>query len=218
VGDAIRKIFKDPFSGLTHLAGAFLGVAGLIYMVARSLPVSGWAGAAPFAVFGVSVIFMYTSSAVYHLLHVSDETRAMLRRVDHTMIFFLIAGTYTPFCLVPLKDTYGLLILYIVWGIAIAGFFAKLIWMHAPRWLSTGLYVVMGWIAVTAIYPLSQSLSEDGLRYLLAGGILYTVGAVIYVAKRPDPFPPHFGFHEIWHLFVLAGTASHYYSVTTLLK
>lgn len=218
MGDAIRKIFKDPFSGLTHLAGAFLGVAGLIYMVGRSLPVSGWEGVAPFAVFGVSVIFMYTSSAVYHLLHVSDETRAMLRRVDHTMIFFLIAGTYTPFCLVPLKETYGMLILYIVWGIAIAGFFAKLIWMHAPRWLSTGLYVFMGWIAVTAIYPLSQRLSEDGLRYLLAGGVLYTVGAVIYVAKRPDPFPPHFGFHEIWHLFVLAGTASHYYSVTTLLK
>ena len=154
---------------------------------------------------------------VYHLLHVSDETRKVLRRVDHTMIFLLIAGSYTPYCMIPLKATYGQAILIIVWSIAVAGLLVKLFWMHAPRWLSTALYVFMGWIAVSAIFPLAKELSQDGLYGLFAGGIFYTVGAVIYAIKRPDPFPPHFGFHEIWHLFVLAGTASHFYSIATLL-
>lgn len=211
------KLFKDPFSGMTHLAGALFGVVGLIYLVERSLPTRGWMGAVPFAVFGFSVIFMYAASAVYHLLHVSEPTRKMLRRVDHTMIFLLIAGSYTPFCLIPLRDSYGLPILAIVWSIAVAGLLVKLLWMHAPRWLSTALYLFMGWIAIAAVFPLVKALSQQGLIGLFGGAFFYTVGAVIYAVKRPDPFPPHFGFHEIWHLFVLAGTASHFYSITTLL-
>ena len=214
----MRKIFRDPFSGLSHLMGALIGVVALVDMVNRQLTTGGWNDAIPFAVFGCSVILMYTSSAVYHLLHVSDETRKVLRRVDHTMIFLLIAGTYTPFCLIPLRDSYGMPILYAVWGIAIAGLFVKLAWMHAPRWLSTGLYIFMGWIAILAVLPLMKALTPGGLYSLFFGGVLYTVGAVVYVLKKPDPFPPHFGFHEIWHLFVLAGTGSHFYSVMTLLK
>jgi hemolysin III len=171
----------------------------------------------PFIVFGLSVVLMYASSATYHLLHVSDKTRAMLRRVDHTMIFLLIAGTYTPFCMIPLRDTYGVSILVLIWSLAVAGFFVKLFWMSAPRWFSTALYVGMGWISISVVYSLSQTLSSSGLISLFAGGIFYTVGAVIYAVKKPDPFPPHFGFHEIWHLFVLAGTASHFYSVMSLL-
>lgn len=212
----MRKIFRDPFSGLSHLAGSFLGMFGLGYMLHAKLPY-GLSETIPFIVFGLSVVLMYASSATYHLLHVSDKTRAMLRRVDHTMIFLLIAGTYTPFCMIPLRDTYGVSILVLIWSLAVAGFFVKLFWMSAPRWFSTALYVGMGWISISVVYSLSQTLSSSGLISLFAGGIFYTVGAVIYAVKKPDPFPPHFGFHEIWHLFVLAGTASHFYSVMSLL-
>jgi hemolysin III len=212
----IYRLFKDPFSGLTHLLGAFLGLFGLFYLVDFDLGNLNWKNKWPFVVFGVSVILMYSSSAIYHLLHVSDSTRKLLRRIDHTMIFLLIAGTYTPFCIYPLKDSYGTSILITVWSIAFFGLFVKIFWMHAPRWVSTGLYLLMGWVVVVAIYPLSQKLSFEGMFTLVFGGLLYSIGAVVYALKRPDPFPPHFGFHEIWHLFVLAGTASHFVSVSSL--
>jgi hemolysin III len=213
----MRRIFRDPFSGLSHLFGALLGCVALVYLVRRSAAAGGLDSAIPFVIFGVSAIFMYSSSAVYHLLHVSDATRKTLRRIDHTMIFLLIAGSYTPYCMIALKDSHGTELLAAVWGIAVLGLIVKLFWMHAPRWLSTALYIFMGWIALSALFPLSRTLSAEGLFWLFAGGLFYTVGAIIYAVKRPDPLPPHFGFHEIWHLFVLAGTASHFYSITTLL-
>jgi hemolysin III len=213
----MRKIFRDPFSGFSHIFGALLGVAGLIYLMRRCLAIGDLASSMPFLIFGVSVILMYSSSGIYHLTHASEATIKLLRRIDHTMIFILIAGSYTPFCLVALKDSYGLQLMAAIWGIAFAGFAIKLFWMHAPRWLSTGLYLCMGWLALLVLSPLSRTLTSEGLAWLFAGGLLYSVGAVIYAVKRPDPFPPHFGFHEIWHLFVLAGTTCHFFSVVTLL-
>lgn len=209
--------FRDPISGLTHLFGALIGVWGLVYLIRASAASGNSERVVPFAIFGAGVIAMYSTSALYHWLHVSDEVRKILRRVDHTMIFLLIAGSYTPFCMITLRDSYGPSILATVWSIAILGLLLKLFWLDAPRWFSTGLYVGMGWIAMIAIYPLIQRLSTEGLVGLLLGGVFYTVGALIYALKRPDPFPPHFGFHEIWHLFVLAGTGAHFYSVCTLL-
>jgi hemolysin III len=213
----VRKIFRDPFSGLSHLVGAAVGIWGVIDLGRRAGQRLPPLEASAFVVFGVSGVLMYSVSALYHLLHLSDAKRVILRRVDHTMIFLLIAGTYTPFCLLPLRATYGIPILATVWGVAIGGLLVKLFWLHAPRWLSTGIYIGMGWIGITAIFPLINELTGPGLTGLIGGGVLYTGGAVIYAIKRPDPFPPHFGFHEIWHLFVLAGTASHYYSVSTLI-
>jgi hemolysin III len=215
----MQRLFKDPVSGLTHLAGAFLGLWGLVYFggLNGKSPQLNFDFLLPFFVFGISVVAMYLSSATYHLLHVSDQTRRMLRRVDHTMIFLLIAGSYTPYCMITLREGQGFMILMVVWSLAILGLGLKLIWLDAPRWLSTALYVGMGWISILAIVPLAKALSLTGLLGLFGGGVSYTVGAVIYALKRPDPFPPHFGFHEIWHLFVLLGTGLHYLSICTLL-
>jgi hemolysin III len=213
----MRKIFKDPISGLTHLLGAVLGAFGLVYLVTRGARIgSPWA-IVSCSIFGASLILLYSSSAIYHLLHVSEKRQQFFRRLDHTMIFVLIAGSYTPFCLMPLRGPWGWTLLAVVWMLALGGFLMKLVWLDAPRWLSTGLYLFMGWIVVFAIYPLMMTVRPSGLLWLAAGGLLYSFGAVIYAIKKPDPFPEWFGFHEIWHLFVLAGSISHFVSVTTLI-
>lgn len=211
------KTLRDPVSGLTHLAGALLGVLALAYLLIKSGHHGTARHAVSFGVFGVSVILLYTSSAFYHLLNISDSARVIFRKIDHSMIFVLIAGSYTPFCLIPLEGPKGWVFLGIVWSLVVVGLGVKLCWLHAPRWISTGIYLLMGWMAVFVFAPLSEALTLAGLFWLITGGLFYTVGAVIYAIKRPNPFPPLFGFHEIWHLFVLAGTASHFMSVNSLL-
>lgn len=208
-------LFRDPVSGLTHLFGAFLGVAGLAFMLAR-YPAADAKGLWSMLVYGISMILLYGASAAYHLPRVSDARRAVLRRIDHAMVPVFIAGSYTPFCVVGLGGAIGYGVLITVWTAAIAGLFKSIYWLHAPRWATAGLYVAMGWIIVLAIYPLSQAVSTETLWLIIAGGVAYTAGAVIYATKRPNPWPPHFGFHEIWHLFVLAGSALHFASILTL--
>lgn len=204
---------RDPVSGFTHLAGAFLGFIGLGYLLSETMPTGDTRAIAASAIFGTSLILLYLSSAAYHLLKVSDEARLILRRIDHALIFSLIAGTYTPFCLLTLRNAGGAWVLAMIWGIAVAGFFLSIFWIHAPRWLSTGLYLFMGWFVVVAFRDLRRELDPRALAWLIAGGLAYTLGAIIYAIRRPNPFPPHFGFHEIWHLFVLVGSACHFVSV-----
>ena len=212
-----NQLFRQPVSGLTHLAGAFGGAVGLGYFGHAAAAAFGWVGAIPFIVFCVSVMLLYGSSATYHLLFTPESFRVKLRRVDHTMIFVLIAGSYTPFCVHAMRDYYGTELLVLIWAIALAGTIMKLFWLHAPRWLSTVIYIAMGWLSVGAIYPLMKVLSTSGLFWLVAGGLSYTFGAVIYAIKKPDPIPDVFGFHEVWHLFVMAGTACHFVSIATLI-
>lgn len=214
----ISRRFRDPVSGFTHLAGAILGLIGLLYLLARSAQHGSLRHSVAFGIFGVSVVLLYTSSAFYHLLNVSDSARVVFRKIDHSMIFVLIAGSYTPFCLIPLEGSTGWILFAIVWAFVVLGLFVKLYWLHAPRWISVGIYLAMGWLAVLVFQPLSQSLTSSGFFWLVAGGLFYSVGAVIYALKKPDPFPGVFGFHEIWHLFVLAGTVSHFLSINTLLS
>ncbi|MEI6805951.1 MAG: hemolysin III family protein [Myxococcaceae bacterium] len=211
------KTLRDPVSGLTHLLGALLGVVALVYLLIKSAHHGTSKHTVSFGIFGVSVILLYTSSAFYHLLNVSEQARVIFRKIDHSMIFVLIAGSYTPFCLIPLEGTQGWILLSVIWGLVFVGLGVKLFWLHAPRWISTGIYLLMGWMAVFVFAPLSEALTPSGFFWLITGGLFYTVGAVIYAIKRPNPFPPLFGFHEIWHLFVLAGTASHFASVNSLL-
>lgn len=210
------KRLKDPVSGLTHLVGAILGVIGMVYLIRRSLHSGSAALPISLSIFGTSLVLLYLSSALYHLLDVSDRARRVFRQLDHSMIFVLIAGSYTPFCMVTLRGVVGWNLLAAVWGLAVAGLLVKIFWRRPPRWLSTGIYLLLGWMVIVVIYPLSRALSLPGLTWLIIGGLCYTVGAVIYALKRPDPFPPVFGFHEIWHLLVLAGSVSHYLSVATL--
>ncbi|MBI5474137.1 MAG: hemolysin III family protein [Ignavibacteriae bacterium] len=204
------RLFREPVSGISHAVGALLAVVGLILLVLLAVAEQKQVHVAAFSVFGASMIMLYSSSALYHLLRASEKTVTLLRRIDHVMIYILIAGTYTPVCLVGLRGTWGTTLFILVWMVAIVGICFSLLWINAPRWLATSLYLLMGWIAVAAIVPLVRAISVEGIVWLFLGGAFYTLGAIIYAMKWPNPFPRTFGFHEIWHLFVLAGTFSHF--------
>lgn len=201
---------RDPMSGLTHCIGALLAVFGTILLILRSVsPVLPW-HVVSFSVFGGAMILLYTASTLYHWLPLSEKGTRVLRRVDHSMIFFYIAATYTPICLIPLRGGWGWSLFGVVWGLAAAGIVLKIFWINAPRWLSTGLFLGMGWMVLVGVYPLVLNLSTGALLWLTSGGLLYSVGAVIYALKRPDPWPVFFGFHEIFHVFVMAGSFCHF--------
>lgn len=204
---------RDPISGLTHLAGALLSVAGLVALVyVAAVRGTVW-HVVSFSIYGASLILLYSASTLYHMLPVGEVGIKRLKRLDHMMIYVLIAGTYTPFCLTALRGPWGWTVFGAIWGIALLGIVLKLFWLHAPRWVSVAFYLTMGWLVLVAVYPLIQSMPAGGLLWLLAGGLFYSVGAVIYATKWPDPWPGRFGFHEIWHLFVLAGSLSHFLSI-----
>ncbi len=207
--------FRDPVSGLTHLAGALFAALGLVYLLVVGRDAEPRTVAAV-AVYGVSMILLYLSSATYHLLRVSPERQLLLRRLDHSIIPVFIAGSYTPFCVVALKSDLGMLMLVVVWALAAFGLFKSLFWIDAPRAVTAGIYVVMGWLVLFVILPLARAVSAPVFGLIFAGGALYSVGALVYAKKRPDPWPPVFGFHEIWHLFVLGGSACHYAAVLSL--
>jgi hemolysin III len=197
-------------SGLTHCIGALLAVFGTILLILRSVsPVLPW-HVVSFSVFCGAMILLYTASTLYHWLPLSEKGTRVLRRVDHSMIFFYIAATYTPICLIPLRGGWGWSLFGVVWGLAAAGIVLKIFWINAPRWLSTGLFLGMGWMVLVGVYPLVLNLSTGALLWLTSGGLLYSVGAVIYALKRPDPWPVFFGFHEIFHVFVMAGSFCHF--------
>lgn len=206
----MRKRFqpKDPFSGFSHLTGAVLGVAALIALIllARGKP---WHVSA-FAIYGASLILLYTASAVYHLIPACPRRTKQLQIFDHIGIYLLIAGTYTPVCLIPLRGSLGWSLFGIVWGIAVTGIAIECAWRSAPRWLGLSLYLVMGWLALVAISPLKHTLSPIAVGWLAAGGLLYTVGAVIFALERPRLWPGIFGAHDLWHVFVLGGSACHF--------
>jgi len=202
--------FKDPMSGLTHFIGALLSIAALVLLLIRSsLPFTA-SHAVSFSIFGSAMILLYTFSTLYHWLPLKEKASEILRKIDHIMIFVFIAATYTPICLVTLGGGWGWSMFGSVWGLTIAGFVLKIFWLNAPRWLYTAIYLLMGWIIIIGIWPLVQSLAFGGLMWLVAGGLFYSVGAVIYGFKKPDPWPEFFGFHEIFHVFVMLGSFSHF--------
>lgn len=200
---------NDPVSGLTHFIGALMSIAGLVLLVVfAAIKATAW-HVVSFSIFGASLILLYSASTLYHWLPLKPRAREVLRTIDHMMIYVLIAGTYTPICLVAIRGGWGWSLFGSIWGLAILGIVLKAFWMDAPRWLYTSFYVFMGWLAAIAFYPLIQAVSWRGLFWLVTGGLLYSVGAVIYGLKKPN-ISPHFGFHEIFHLFVMAGSISHF--------
>jgi len=202
-------------SGLTHFIGALLAVVGFVALIMKSSAGSGW-HLASYAIYGATLIALYTTSTLYHWLPLSESAVAIMRKLDHLMIFVFIAGTYTPICLTVFRGPWGWTMFGIIWGLAVAGFVSKFLWMNAPRPLYVGLYIAMGWTALIFMVPLARAMSHAGLMWLLAGGLLYSGGAVCYTLKRPDPFPGFFGFHEVWHLFVMAGSLAHFVMVYNL--
>ncbi|HLF16259.1 MAG TPA: hemolysin III family protein [Candidatus Thermoplasmatota archaeon] len=198
----------ERFSFLSHAVGALASVAGLVLLVLRA---DGPLAVTSVALYGASLVLLLASSALHHALHPTSAsgTRA-LRRLDHIAIFTLIAGTYTPVALVGVGGGWGWSIFGLIWGLAVAGTLAKVFWLDAPRWLSTALYIAMGWTVLVALPAVLRAFPGKGLLLVLAGGVAYTGGAVIYGTKRPDLWPRWLGFHGLWHLLVLVGAGAHF--------
>ena len=201
----------EPVNCLTHLLGALASVFGMVALlvVVWGDPLSVFS----FGVYGLSSVLLYLASSLFHGLKVGPERRRLLLKLDHVGIFALIAGSYTPLALISLKNhstSLGWTFFFVVWGFATLGIVFKLRWLDAPRWLSTLFYVLLGWAAVFAMPSVAQALSVWGVSLLLLGGLLYSVGAVVFVLQRPNLYPGILGHHELWHLFVLAGGACHY--------
>lgn len=200
---------KDPISGFTHLIGAILAVFGLALLLINS---KSLIETVSFLIFGLTVIILYTASAIYHLFGKPAEEIGLLRKLDHASIYLLIAGTFAPFCLVLIKGILGWSVFISVCILAVAGVstsFIKSLW-KLPRWLLTSFYMFMGLIAVALIYPLR--MHPEIITWLAIGGAFYLIGAVIYIIKKPN-ISKLFGFHELFHLFILGGTFSHFFCV-----
>lgn len=210
----IQNHVREAGNGFTHLFGAILSFVGLLALVIKtSILMPNLLSIASVIIFGTSMILLYTASTVYHLVISSDTVISWLRKLDHSMIFLLIAGSYAPFCLISLRGKTGYILFTIVTIAAIAGICFKLFWFKCPRWISTIIYVAMGWVSVFLIVPLYHALSLNGLLYLILGGLLYTIGALIYAAKPKFLEFKHFGFHEIFHIFIILGSLAHFICV-----
>lgn len=201
---------REPINTITHFIGVFLAFAGLIVMVVNALMKGNPIYLAGGITFGISMILLYSASTIYHWYNGAATAIKRLRKLDHAMIFVLIAGTYTPICLTALKGTLGTTLLILVWSLAIIGTISKVLFINMPRWLSAGMYLFLGWISIFFIVPLFKALPTEGFLWLVSGGLLYTVGSIFYASKSEKIKIAGFGFHEIFHLFILAGTLSHF--------
>jgi hemolysin III len=202
---------KPRWRGVTHQWAFFVSlVTGAALVIVAP---SGKATVAA-AVYAVSVAGLFGVSALYHRINwVSDAARRWMRRLDHSMIFLLIAGTYTPFALLALEGPLAVAILVAVWAGALGGIAFKLLWISAPKWLVSTMYVLLGWVALAAMPQLVARLGTVATSLVAAGGVLYTAGAVIYASRRPDPVPAVFGYHEVFHLLVITAAALQYAAV-----
>ncbi len=209
----MHKRFREPINGLSHLAAAELALAGLVWLVIEGARAAGFVQTWPVALFGTTMLFLFVASTLYHSLHVSPRAIAHLRRVDHMMIYVFIAGTYTPICVLALGGKLGWALCIAVWVIATAGVILKIAWMQAPRWLYLITYLGMGWIGVLFLPQVASAMSGGALAWLVAGGLFYTIGAIIYAARRPVLIPGWLGFHEIWHFCVIGGAFSHFWVI-----
>ena len=211
-----RREVRDPYDGLrpwaaiTHGIGAVLALAGTAALAARCAGEGKWLSLALFLIYGLSMVCLYTASTLYHCLNVSVAGRIALRKYDHCSIYLLIAGSYTPICLTALAQRGGPGLLALVWGFGLLGIALTIVKLSIPRWLTSVIYLVMGWLALLAIVPIYQTLPLAGFLWLLAGGLLYTVGGVLYAVKWPGRHNPRFGCHEIFHVFILLGSIAHF--------
>ena len=197
---------------MTHFIAMILAIIAAIPLLSKAGHDSGHMRISALAIFILSMIGLYAASTIYHTLDISPKINKLLRKIDHMMIFILIAGTYTPVCMIVLGDKTGWTMLTLVWGIAIVGILINALWITCPKWFSSLIYIAMGWVCILAITKILSSMSRAGFMWLLAGGIIYTVGGIIYAMKLPFFNSRHryFGSHEIFHLFVMGGSLCHY--------
>jgi len=186
------KRFRDPISGFTHFIGILFSIVGLIALLTRASGSETIYHIISFSIFGGAMILLYTVSTLYHWLPLSEKNLVLFRKIDHIMIFVFIAASNTPICLISIRGVWGWSIFTGVWAFTLGGFFLKIFWLDAPRYLYTSIYLLMGWMIVIALYPLTKVMQTQGIVLLGLGGIFYSIGAVIYAMKKPDPFPNTF--------------------------
>ena len=212
MAQSIEEHIKDPGSAITHFIGMLMAIFAAVPLLIKAAHEPSRIYVISIAIYAISLILLYAASTTYHTFNKSEKINTILKKIDHMMISVLIAGSYTPICLLVLKGKTGIILLSIVWGIAIVGILIKAFWVYCPKWVSSVLYIGMGWTCVLAVTQLLNSMSPAAFGWLLAGGIIYTVGGVIYALKLPlfNSRHKYFGSHEIFHLFVMGGSACHF--------
>lgn len=208
---------RDFMSGLTHCIGAALSLIGLVILIVFAAIKGDAFDVVSFTIFGTGLLLLYLFSTLYHWLNISEKGINVFRKFDHIMIYVLIAASYTPVCLGPLRGPWGWSIFGVVWGFAVLGIIFSAIWIKAPRAITTSIYLVMGWVVLIAIVPLIEVYKQANLLYslwwLVAGGVFYTIGGILYALKWPKVKFKQFGFHEIFHIFVMLGSACQYWFI-----
>lgn len=208
----MKQRIKDPGSAITHFIGCVMAMLAALPLLVKAAREPNRIYMIAMSIFILSMILLYAASTIYHTVDSTEKVNRRLRKLDHIMIFVLIAGSYTPVCLIVLQGRTGLLLCTAVWIIAAIGIVVKACWITCPKWFSSIIYIGMGWLCVFAFIPIMKSLSIAGFAWLLAGGIIYTIGGIIYALKLPifNSHHKNFGSHEIFHLFVMGGSVCHF--------
>ena len=207
-----NKHLKDPGSAITHFIGMLMAIFAAVPLLIKAAREPDHIYLISLTIYALSLILLYAASTTYHTFDLSEKANTILKKIDHMMIFILIAGSYTPICLITLEGRTGVILLSLVWGIALVGIILKAFWVFCPKWVSSILYIGMGWTCVLAFTQILNALSPAAFGWLLAGGIIYTIGGIIYALKLPIFNNRHknFGSHEIFHLFVMGGSMCHF--------
>ena len=210
------KKLREPINSITHLAGALFSLIALIAMLIKAISTNASSvGILSVTIFGISLILLYISSGTYHGIISSDKVISIFKKLDHSMIFVLIAGSYAPFCLLTIGGKFGVTMFIIMITLAVLGIIFKLCWFTCPCWVDSTMYIGLGWAALFMIKPLASILPAISLFLLVLGGIFYTIGGVIYASKSKKLTIGNWGFHEIFHIFILLGSLSHFICVYT---
>lgn len=206
---------KEPGSAITHLIAMACAILAAPFLLAKASAYPDYRYLLSAFLFITSMILLYGASTAYHTVVADAHTTLLLKKLDHIMIYFLIAGSYTPVCLLVLPSQTGLPMFYLVWGLAVAGLVLTMFWVDSPKWLNSSIYIAMGWICIFAIRTIYTCLTPEAFGWLLAGGIIYTIGGIIYALKLPvfNSLHRDFGSHEIFHLFVMGGSFCHFIMV-----
>lgn len=205
----MQLTIREPGSAITHFIACLMAAIAALPLIHKA---QNRAAMFALTVFMVSMVLLYGASTLYHSVNVTDKVLRVFRKIDHMMIFVLIAGSYTPVCLIVLGGKMGYFLLTLVWGVAFIGMLIKALWITCPKWFSSVIYIAMGWLCLLVFGTLWGTLPHAAFGWLLAGGIIYTIGGIIYVLKLPvfNSLHKYFGSHEIFHLFVMGGSICHF--------
>lgn len=204
---------REPVNGLTHLIAAAFALVGLVLLVILGKEQTG--KVISLVIYGISLVTLFLASGLYHSIVATPQVLERLRKFDHSAIFLLIAGTYTPICINLLDGFWKWGLLAIVWGLALTGIGVKIFFISTPRWVTAGVYLLMGWLAILGIREILAAMPVGAITWLVIGGVIYTLGALVYITKKLDFRPNVFGFHEVWHIFVILGALAHFIMIAT---